>query len=295
MGVLTFIVGIISYISAMTDKKKDISLKANAFIRDNDSELNLLPLCVVAYNVRTMPHLQRQGTNITYPSKRIYLEYDKLDGRVKLEVLKQRKIILNIPSDPSWVNDCLKLLKSDAIKYNMSIRDNMYLYDEYKYYHRAISYYCDDRCDDMGEEPFRLLVPYGFKESVIGLEQHNKLYDDYITEYFWLNSGKTTIETTFLSDNPIPPLDYANDVTNNNNKKFTLYMVQFVKSFSEIVWVGVNSDLNDNAGCHIDIVDISNITYGDFYYMSLLNLYFAYCKTTEAQRNEYFSKLKSTT
>lgn len=300
-GVLTVLGGIIGYIMAMNDKKKDINLKANAFIRDNDSELNLLPLCVVAYNVRTMLDLQRHGTNVTYPSKDIYLEYDKLDAKVKSEVLKQLNIILNIPSDPSWVNDCLELLICDAVKYNMSKKDNMYLYDEYKYYHDAISKYCDNIiCNDMGYLSYRLLVvPYSYyKEPSIDLGQYNqqdKSYDDYITEYFWLNSGKTTTETTLLADNPCSPLDYANNGGKRTNENFTLYMIQFVKSFSEIVWVGVDSDIMDNTNCAIESDVITDVTYGDFYYMSLLNLYFAYYEITETQRNEYFSKLKNTT
>lgn len=248
-----------------------IEVEANIFCRENDSELRLLPLCALAYEMRNFQHIQRLGTNKVYPvSKKIYENYDILPNDVKQQVLKDRNINISFPDNTAWVNDYLKKLKDDAFTNDMTTELNVYLHNNFKYYHRAISQLCDFEFGDISDND----IPHQYYD----LTEFNDYnfsdfsFDRYVTEQFKLingyNDGESFINVKL--ENRLLPLDYVHQITKDNNDKFVHYMVLFIKSLSENIYSYKHNDLIDFG--YEDLLS----TYGDYYYDSLLNLYYAY-------------------
>jgi len=243
-------------------KERNEELARN-FIIDNQSEIDLLPWCAIASNVKTLTALQIWRTERKY-SHDIYLKFDKQLDDVKSEILRQEGILLELPQNSDWVDQYLKFLKIDAFECGLSSEEHCYLYDGAKYFHRGISYYWSEKLEDyprieMSDLPItRQDTPFG---------PYTPLFDDYIAETVRKKFG----EDSFLQDDAIPALDFANIYFNTDEKMFVLCIMQFVRQFSVAVCARANRD--EYIGTNNDR---KVTTYEDYYYDALLNLYLAY-------------------
>ncbi|MFK4891074.1 hypothetical protein ACI1TF_08835 [Lactococcus petauri] len=111
-----FLTFLIYYLQKKDEKKHDRERNeelARNFIIDNQSEINLLPWCMVASNVKDLPALQ-EWKNKKKCSHQIYLEFDKQPEGVKNEILRQENITLRLPGTSDWVpshmTTCLQML-----------------------------------------------------------------------------------------------------------------------------------------------------------------------------------------
>ncbi|MCG3097293.1 hypothetical protein P7D33_08730 [Lactococcus petauri] len=111
-----FLTFLIYYLQKKDEKKHDRERNeelARNFIIDNQSEINLLPWCMVASNVKDLPALQ-EWKNKKKCSHQIYLEFGKQPEGVKNEILRQENITLRLPGTSDWVpslmTTCLQML-----------------------------------------------------------------------------------------------------------------------------------------------------------------------------------------
>ena len=249
-------------------KERNNELARN-FIINNQSEIDLLPLCAIASNVKTLPALQTWRTQRKY-SHQIYLNFDKQPEAIKKEILRQEGILLNLPKDCDWVSEYLEHLKIDAFECGMSIDKRCFLYDNAKYFHRGLSEYWDEKLDGM--VPIQIPnIPINRENSFlyrIGLVgKYKDYFEDYIDETIYKKFG----EESYLTENYTPPLDFANNAFSDDEKSFVLCMMQFVQLFSISVYCKISQ--NEDFGTSNDRL-IS--TYEDYYYEALLQLYLAY-------------------
>lgn len=105
-------------------RKESIQEAAKTFIIDNQEDIELLPLCVMAANL----NLYKKH------SRPIYTRFNKCSKEVQKEILRQENIPINIGIKANWVDDCLAKFESDCKKYKMG---RSFLYDGAKYFHCA--------------------------------------------------------------------------------------------------------------------------------------------------------------
>lgn len=145
------ILGIV--VSVLTDtfkikskRQKDAKLFCND--SDNDSNMDFLPLCMVALSINTMGSTRTQGSKFSpRPNRSIYTNFINQDKMVQKAILKNNCIMDSLPSDPKWVTDYLRMLFKDASDKKWTC-PGLYTYDNFKYYHKGLSDYCDVRIDD---------------------------------------------------------------------------------------------------------------------------------------------------
>lgn len=246
------------------EKQEKAEELARNFIIDNQSEIDLLPWCAVASSVKSLPALQIWRTRRKY-SHPIYLKFDKQPANVKKEILKQEGISLNLPDTCNWVADYLKRLKIDAFECGMSSESHCYLYDGAKYFHRGISDYWDEKLEGYPRIELPNIPIERDDKGIFG--KYIPTFDDYINERVIQKFG----EKSFLKNDAIPPLDFADYVFSNDSKKFVLCMMQFVRDFS--IMVGFRSGEKEYRGTSNDR-QVS--TFEDYYYDALLELFLAY-------------------
>mgnify|MGYP003362539871 CR=1 FL=1 len=249
-------------------KERNNELARN-FIINNQSEIDLLPLCAIASNVKTLPALQTWRTQKKY-SHQIYLNFDKQPEAIKKEILRQERILLNLPKDWDWVSKYLERLKIDAFECGMSNNEHCFLHDNAKYFHRGLSYYWDEKLDDrvpiqIPNIPINRENSFLYRNSFIG--KYDAYFENYITETIRRKFG----EESYLTENCTPPLDFANNAFSDDEKSFVLCMMPFVQLFSMSVCNKISQ--NEDFGTSNDRL-IS--TYEDDYYEALLQLYLAY-------------------
>jgi hypothetical protein len=253
-------------------KERNNELARN-FIINNQSEIDLLPLCAIASNVKTLPALQTWRTQRKY-SHQIYLNFDKQPEAIKKEILRQEEILLNLPKDCDWVSEYLERLKIDAFECGMSNNEHCFLHDNAKCFHQGLSYYWDEKLDD--RVPIQIPnIPINRENSFLnsflcrnGLRsKYDAYFENYITETIHRKFG----EESYLAENCTPPLDFASNAFSDDEKSFVLCMMQFVQLFSMSVYYKISQ--NEDFGTSNDR---STSTYEDYYYEALLQLYLAY-------------------
>ena len=257
------------------ERKEDIerqtkernSEMARNFIIDNQSEIDFLPLAMIASNVKSLMMIQGWRTQRQY-SHHIYLTFDKQPTAIKKEILKQESILVNLPENSDWVAKHLKMLKIDAFECGMSKDEHCYLYDNAKYFHRGLTSYGSDKLP----ESWQFLR---FPDIPITRENSNSLFGpytpdftDYINELVFKKFG----ESSYINKNAMPPLDFVNFVLERDEKMFVLCIIQFIEFFSGSVSSRTNRD-----GWTGTSNDRQITTFEDYYYEALLALYLAYC------------------
>lgn len=253
------------------ERKEDIERKARErdeelarnFIIDNQSEINLLPWCAIASNVKDLPALQIWRNKREY-SHQIYLKFDKQPERVKKEILRQENILLSLPKTSDWVSEYLNTLAIDAYECGLSSDKHCFLYDNGKYFHRGISNYWGEKTTDIARIEMQN-IPIKKPENPLGNLPPD--FDDYIVETVRRKFGRHS----YLEEDAMPALDFANSFFLNNERMFVLCMMQFVRGFS--LSVCSNTGRNESFGTNNDR---QIKTFEDYYYESLLELYLAY-------------------
>lgn len=123
------IIELIQFIIGIKGEKEDTETRAREFINSHKDEINLLPLCDVAWLY-----------NGKY-SRRLYSDFLCLPERVRDKVLKLERVRVKKVKTKDFFNDCLKKLKIAMSFYMPKDRFNDLYYDGAKYLVRAIERY----------------------------------------------------------------------------------------------------------------------------------------------------------
>lgn len=261
--------------------KKDAKLFCND--SDNDSNMDFLPLCMVALSINTMDLTGVHGSKFSpRPNRSIYTNFINQDEMVQKVILKKNGIIASLPSDPKWVIDYLNMLFKDASDKNWTHPD-LYTYDDFKYYHKGLSDYCNVRLDDdsylyrIPNEMFN--VDASPTINIISKSSSGFSFSDYIDEFVRLVNPNYD---SFLKKEceRVYPIALASTLANKHgyktNQIMSYYLMTFVKEISEHIQ-------KEKYGSVVAFNGLSSIStdreleyYGELYYESLLQLYIAY-------------------
>lgn len=260
--------------------QKDAKLFCND--SDNDSNMDFLPLCMVALSINTMGSTITQGSKFSpRPKRSIYTNFINQDKMVQKVILKNNYIMDSLPSDPKWVTDYLNMLFKDASDKKWT-SPGLYTYDNFKYYHKGLSDYCNVRLDD---ESYLYRIPNELFDidaspilNMISKSQSGFDFSTYIREFVVMVGPN---DDSFLKKEceGLYPLALASDLADRHGNKtdqiMSYYFMTFVKEISEYIQV-------EKYGSMLEFGESSIYTdrgleyYGELYYESLLQLYIAY-------------------
>lgn len=242
--------------------KECIQEAAKVFIIDNQEDIALLPLCVIAASVNPYKKHIRP----------IYTRFNKCSKELQREILQQENIPLSIMENGNWADDCLKKFENDCKKYKMG---KSFLYDGGKYFHCAINIFQSEELEDIST--FIFDVPRLNNRLFSEHKSDLTLYIDRYLE-FVLRDMEDTANTPELLPQE-PPMDMLNRMFNFGScelKELNFWMMKFISSGCvAFCRHGLVAD-SDAEWRQICIGDGTVETYEDMYYDTLLMLYTTY-------------------
>lgn len=282
------ILGIVLNVLTDTFKIKSKTQKdAKLFCNDNDSNMDFLPLCMVALSINTMDSTRAQGSKFSpRPNRSIYTNFINQDKMVQKAILKNNDIMDSLPSDPKWVTDYLNMLFKDASDKKWT-RPGLYTYDNIKYYHKGLSDFYDVRLDDgsylykVPNERFHIEAFPTFKLRRFSIDGESQSWFDfstYIREFVRMANpdSDSFLKKEYEERYPLALASYLADKHGNkSNQIMSYYMMTFVKEISEYIQEEKYGSLLEFGGSSI-YTDRGLEYYGELYYESLLQLYIAY-------------------
>lgn len=235
---------------------------AKIFIIDNQEDINLLPLCVMAASCNPYKKHDRP----------IYMRFNKCSKELQLEILRQENIPLAIVKSNNWVNECFKKFEIDCKKYEMG---RSFLNDGAKYFHCAINQLQNETLGDI--DSFIFEVPPLGRMIFADNKSDLTLYIDRYLE-FVLRDREDTADAPELLPHE-PPMDMLIrmfDFGLCDLKILNFWLMKFIQSscvaFSR-------HDLVEDVDAEwrqISVSDCEINTYEDMYYETLLMLYTTY-------------------
>lgn len=242
--------------------KESIQESAKIFIIDNQEEIDILPLCVIAASVDPYKKHKRL----------IYTRFNKCSKELQEEILRQENIPLAILDSSSWVDACLNKFEADCKKYKMG---RSFLYDGGKYFHCAIS--------DLQNEALGDISTFIFDVPSLGrviFPDHKSDLTLYIDRYleFVLRDREDTANTPERLPQE-PPMDMLNRMFNFGLcelKVLNFWLMKFISSGCVAFCRHNLIEDNDAEWRQICIEDGQIETYEDMYYDTLLMLYTTY-------------------
>ncbi len=243
-------------------RKEAIIEAAKIFIIDNQKEIHLLPLCVIAASVN--PHKNH--------NRLLYNCFNKCSKELQKEILRQENIPLVIESNSNWVNEYLDKFEKDCKTYNMG---KSYLYEGAKYLHCAIRELQNEKLGNIDTNVFE--VPQWDKFIFT-----NRKYD--LTYYIGMYLKNVLKDRGYQMNNLIPlpnkpPMDMLNekfDFSSCDTKILNFWLMKFVTSACVAFCRHGLIDDSEAEWREIDISDDKLETYEDMYYETLLMLYTTY-------------------
>ena len=253
--------------------------EARIFIIDNQSEIDYLPLCVMASNANPYKNHKRN----------IFNKFNRSSVELKREILKQRNIPISIFDNKNSENDYkhksvisefIDSLEKDCKLHNFG---QSFLYGGAKYFHRGFERYAGYKVENISINIFEVPNLSPLLEEVRSVKDGvNKnasltLYVDRYLEFVLKNKEDTAGNPELLPQKP--PFDMMFDKLELRDCKeevICFWVMQFVISACvaffrhDIVgkdsaeWRQINAD-----GAEIE-------TFEDLYYEALLMLYTAY-------------------
>lgn len=152
-------------------------LQARSFIVSHEKEMELIPLCHIAYLYRPQHQHVRP----------MYTEYNLLPLKIRKHILKLSKSSQIMKIKSLHIGEAMSAFLEDLIKYELGSESYMYLFNQY--FCRAFRYYanCDIEQYDMYSFP-RLC-----RTDIVSCKSGSlSSLDTYINDYLWLrDKGKT--------------------------------------------------------------------------------------------------------
>lgn len=284
MEIANFIIGILSLIATVAvsvviywlqhrhelevEKQEEtrhiesIQESAKIFIIDNQEDIDLLPLCVIAASASQYKRHKRL----------IYTRFNKCSKELQKEILRQENIPLSIMDNSNWIDDYLKKFENDCKKYKMG---KTFLYDGAKYLHCAFNNLQSEEVKDILTNIFD--VPYYGRFNFIDNKSDLTFYIDMYLE-FVLRDRSDTADTPELLPQE-PPMDMLNQMFNFGScelKILNFWLMEFIISGCVALCRHGLVDDSDAEWRQICIGDDRIETYEDMYYNTLLTLYTTY-------------------
>lgn len=253
------------------ERKRQNEQLAKAFIIDNNSINDYVPLCVMAST------LNRHKKHI----RSLYNEFNKLSNEVQIEVIKQCNYNIDLIRENEWVSESIEYVNKFINDNDLGNGRNNYLYDNGKYLHYAIKECAEKKYDDKRYEK-KYQNPFPSKK--IGFdENHNCLeylidFDTYCEEYMRYTSNEARIESKLYKKTTPKPIVYLENIENlisgkTSNEEVCYWVLDFVEFFTIYIINTTTNGYPDEYVCDAQIE-----TFEDKYYDVMIALYNLYNK-----------------
>ena len=152
-------------------------LKARSFIVSHEKEMELLPLCHIAYLYRPQHQHVRP----------MYTEYNLLPLKIRKHILKLSKSPQIMKIKSLHIGEAMSAFLKDLIKYELGSESYMYLFNQY--FCRAFRYYA--KCDIEQYDVYSF--PRLCRTDIVSCKSGSlSSLDTYINDYLWMrDKGKT--------------------------------------------------------------------------------------------------------
>lgn len=166
-------------------RRQKIEEDANKFINENNKEILYIPLCLIA-NAFDKHHKFVRN---------IYNAFNVLNKELQKEILKQLNYDYELITNNTWIEKSIKVVREYIVKNDLG---NDFLYDDAKYFHRAMNYaglHYDSRCE------YEHIMPDVFNWNPKIFFVDNKLYAENVSFFTYLDSYLTTKKKDSVSFN----------------------------------------------------------------------------------------------
>ena len=217
-----------------------------------EDELDLLPLCQIAFNIAPMHNNVR----------RMYTDYNRCPHKVKEAILRHQKIPM-FAFTKGWMKKAIKYYESLVKQYALSTKE--FLYEGAKYLHGAFHYYSDYPVDT--PNPYLFSRPFKIKSSRFIDKDHLSTIGFYIEDYLWYKKNDPSHYVQ-------PPMDYLweqCDLGNCGGPEMTFWVCRFIISSS--YKIGEDGPNIEEFWGSVSIEEHLLKTLEDMYYYALLQLY----------------------
>lgn len=226
---------------------------ARNFCIDYEDEIELLPLCQVAFSLKPRhKHIRK-----------MYTEYIRLNEEARKAIMYMNEIPI-YDFEKEWQYDLLGYFVKDVEKYKLSDRDMFY--DGGKYFHNA-SKYPSYSIED--PDPFIFPATPNFRpKGPVG----NLM--NYIDEYIFYQGNKEAMK--YVGEPPLAWMIYNLDLLECPEDDMMFWMNLFVYSACHVlVRYTKNPSRKYNSFYVPNLYELKTLE--DYYYAALLSLYETYC------------------
>lgn len=243
--------------------RRELEEKAHAFLSENNEERALLPLCAIASN------LHRHDSY----KKAIFRNFCRCPIDLQNEILKQANIEMKVPTNSNWVNKCFESFGKDREKHKLGMD---FLYDGAKYFHRNYERYREQDWENLEyRKDFRTIAHRSNNEAFFGRDVNDISFIDYVDEYF--NFLYSEYRPQMVNPNPTPPFDYIwvkENLATADERNCCRWVLEAVY---DTVIILHNRTYGSDV-LHKVLGDLFPETTAEQYYLTLLWMYFTYCR-----------------
>lgn len=241
----------------------ELEEKAHAFLSENSKDLKLLPLCAIASSLHRHDSYE----------KAVFGNFCKCPIELQNEILKQANIKMRVPKNSDWVEKCFDKLEEDRNKHNLG---RNYLYEGAKYFHRNYTNYRDKIWDSLdSEKSFRTIALRSGTERFFGRDPDAISFLDYVEEYFCFLYSEH--KPAIYNKNPLPPFDYVWEEKRLANSEEIETCRWIMEAVYDVVVILHNRQYGNYDLCEV-IGGFQPTTFMEKYYLTLLWMYFTYCR-----------------
>lgn len=245
-------------------RKENIQECAKVFIIDNQDEIGLLPLCVIAASANKYKNHHRQ----------IYTRFNKCSKEIQQEILNQENIPIHIMDNNSWINDYLEQFEKDAEKYKLG---KLFLDDCREYLDCAVEDFQDKTLDDTNPYIFDL-PPFEKASKLFSDIKHDLThYIDRYIEYVLKDREDTCDKPELLPHEP--PFDMLNRTFDFGTCDLKILNFWVMRSILSGCVALCRHDLINDCKAEWRRLSVNEdliTTYEDLYYETLLMLFTTY-------------------
>lgn len=243
-------------------RKENIQECAKVFIIDNQDEIGLLPLCIIAANANKYKNHHRQ----------IYTRFNKCSKEIQQEILNQENIPIHIMDNNSWINDYLEQFEKDAEKYKLG---KLFLDDCREYLDCAV--------EDFQDEEIVFINP-SFISDLPTIEKASHFYPNLkydLTFYTYKYLEYVLKDRTDNCDAPElePPFELLSRTFNFGNCDLKILNFWVMRSIISGCVALCRHDLINDCKAEWRQLSVNEdliTTYEDLYYETLLMLFTTY-------------------
>ncbi|MCQ2530129.1 MAG: hypothetical protein MJ086_02585 [Lachnospiraceae bacterium] len=248
---------IVSLASVETeDFDEETLMEAKRFCLKYEDEMDLLPLCQIAYDVDPLHRDVRK----------MYTDYKLSNSKVRRKIMELKEIPILDFADKKWKEKCINRYNTQIHEDGLTTKE--FLYEGAKNFHRAYERYSGYEIVDFDPRIFDRPFSGGMAQAFLKDRPTNLC--NYIIDFYWYKKEEPEHYVE-------PPMDYLwhlCDLGGCSENELTYWVCKFIIT-SSYQMVGDGFPI-DEKWCNVSIDQELIHTQEDMYYYALLQLYWLY-------------------